>query len=629
MIKPEYIFLWILFHLGAVELPSVISKGGQPKTTATVYVSKMQYAEAIKAYNNIENVKTETELRSLSKAFAQLGFNDTAIRIIQKIEKQFPDKFTAEDRFNLALLNRRSGNIEESDAIIANIKSADYSTVAVWNQYTSDFLKKSAPLEQTDLNLRYHQFKKVGQTFLPVFDKVNNKWYYHERPYVSSGLLNSVSLADNKPFSKIYESLTGMDTIGIEGKLMPNQLLNRYFELSYIDSNGSFYITTNHGLVSDDNRYLLDIFQFKYDQKLDDYTMTPLSLDKWLYNYSSFVMNDAQNKALFCSDMSGGFGAADIYLADIIWDAKGKPTISNPVNLGDAVNSILPDNDPFFVTNDIIAFASEGHVGVGGQDIFFYQVSTNSVLNAGRFVNTRFDEYAPRYYNGRLYFTSDRSMNQSRIFSVELSTERIEAAFNPVIDPPPIDSSTLVVVDTIPVPQKETQEVKNIENYIEYITTVNPEKLNYVKAVEFVMLSDSMRFVKIEEINDSSDYRDFSFLTLRHPSGDIVLLSEYEKELMYLSEVLHKRNDWVVEIRSHTDSRGTEKQNRKLSQKRAEFIANYLYVLGVQPDQVSAIGYGESLLSNHCVDGAPCSEDEHAANRRTELILKKRVLKKK
>ena len=133
-----------------------------------------------------------------------------------------------------------------------------------------------------------------------------------------------------------------------------------------------------------------------------------------------------------------------------------------------------------------------------------------------------------------------------------------------------------------------------------------------------------MRFVKIEEINDSSDYRDFAFLTLRHPSGDIVLFAEYEKELMYLSEVLHKRNDWMVEIRSHTDSRGSEKHNRKLSSKRADFIANYLKILGVRSEQINAVGFGESLLSNHCIDGAPCSDEEHAVNRRTELILKKR-----
>jgi len=84
----------------------------------------------------------------------------------------------------------------------------------------------------------------------------------------------------------------------------------------------------------------------------------------------------------------------------------------------------------------------------------------------------------------------------------------------------------------------------------------------------------------------------------------------------------------MVEIRSHTDSRGSSKSNRKLSQSRAEYIANYLRLLGVRTEQILAVGYGESLLSNHCVDGAPCTEEEHADNRRTELILKKRVVKK-
>lgn len=624
MIKPEYIFLWILFHLGAVELPSVISKGGKPQTIATTYVNKMQYAEAISVYKNIGQVKTVIELRSLSKAFSQLGFNDTAIRILQIIEQKFPDKYNNEDKMNLALLHRRAGNMVESDAIIANIKNSEYSSVALWNEFANDFLKKSNYLEQQDLNLKYYKFKKTGQTFLPVFDKLANKWYYHERPYVSSGLLNSVSFADNTPYSKIYESISGMDTLGIQGKILPNQYLNRYFELSYIDSNGTFYVTTNHGLVSDDNRYLLDIFQFKYDQKLDDYKLTPLSPDKWLYNYSSFVMNDAQNKALFCSDMAGGLGSADVYLADITWDSKGEPEIVNPLNLGDAVNTILPENDPFFITDDLIVFASEGHIGIGGQDIFIYQISTNTLLNAGRFVNTQFDEFAPRYYNGKLYFSSNRSMNQSRIFSVELTIEKIISAFNSTKDSNISELYASNNSNSEFANSANQLTEKSIENYLKYFSTVNPERWNYLKGLEFLMLSDSMRFVKIEEINDSSDYRDFAFLTLRHPSGDIVLFAEYEKELMYLSEVLHKRNDWMVEIRSHTDSRGSEKHNRKLSSKRADFIANYLKILGVRSEQINAVGFGESLLSNHCIDGAPCSDEEHAVNRRTELILKKR-----
>jgi outer membrane protein OmpA-like peptidoglycan-associated protein len=195
----------------------------------------------------------------------------------------------------------------------------------------------------------------------------------------------------------------------------------------------------------------------------------------------------------------------------------------------------------------------------------------------------------------------------------------------PVIIDIPLDSTAVDVIDTAAIISGQQEKIKNIDNYIEYITTVNPEKLNYVKGVQFVMLSDSLRYNKIEQIDENSDYRDFTFLTLMHPSGDIVLQAEYEKELMYLSEVLQKRKDWMVEIRSHTDSRGTDKANKKLSQNRADFISNYLKLLGVKTEQINSMGLGETLLLNHCVDGAPCTEDEHASNRRTELILKKRV----
>ena len=73
MLRPEYLFLWILFHLGAVELPKSISKRGKVDLTATKMVDKMQYYEAIKVYKSLEKVKSSNELRSLGVAFMEMG----------------------------------------------------------------------------------------------------------------------------------------------------------------------------------------------------------------------------------------------------------------------------------------------------------------------------------------------------------------------------------------------------------------------------------------------------------------------------------------------------------------------------------------------------------------------------
>lgn len=80
-----------------------------------------------------------------------------------------------------------------------------------------------------------------------------------------------------------------------------------------------------------------------------------------------------------------------------------------------------------------------------------------------------------------------------------------------------------------------------------------------------------------------------------------------------------KRNPIVIELSSHTDSRGKSDYNMELSQKRAQSAVDYIVSRGIKTSRITAKGYGESLLVNACADGATCSEEEHQKNRRTEF----------
>jgi outer membrane protein OmpA-like peptidoglycan-associated protein len=76
-----------------------------------------------------------------------------------------------------------------------------------------------------------------------------------------------------------------------------------------------------------------------------------------------------------------------------------------------------------------------------------------------------------------------------------------------------------------------------------------------------------------------------------------------------------------VEMSGHTDSRGTAAYNEKLSQQRIEAVLQFLSREGVETYRIKGKGYGESRIKNKCADGVPCSEEEHAENRRTEFRL--------
>jgi len=74
-----------------------------------------------------------------------------------------------------------------------------------------------------------------------------------------------------------------------------------------------------------------------------------------------------------------------------------------------------------------------------------------------------------------------------------------------------------------------------------------------------------------------------------------------------------------IELSSHTDSRGSSRYNRRLSQKRAEKAVAYLSRQGISSSRLRAVGYGEAELRNNCDDSTTCSEYDHQYNRRTEV----------
>lgn len=82
---------------------------------------------------------------------------------------------------------------------------------------------------------------------------------------------------------------------------------------------------------------------------------------------------------------------------------------------------------------------------------------------------------------------------------------------------------------------------------------------------------------------------------------------------------LKQNPDAIVEVGSHTDSRGSSATNQNLSERRSKSVVEYLNQKGIKTSRMIAVGYGESHLLNNCKDGVDCSEKKHAKNRRTEF----------
>jgi outer membrane protein OmpA-like peptidoglycan-associated protein len=103
--------------------------------------------------------------------------------------------------------------------------------------------------------------------------------------------------------------------------------------------------------------------------------------------------------------------------------------------------------------------------------------------------------------------------------------------------------------------------------------------------------------------------------------NDATLRPDARKDLDLLIALMKQQPDIVVELASHTDCRGNAKYNQELSQKRAEGVLEYMAAKGIGRNRMKAVGFGESEPRNKCVDGVPCTDQEHGKNRRTEVRI--------
>jgi len=94
-----------------------------------------------------------------------------------------------------------------------------------------------------------------------------------------------------------------------------------------------------------------------------------------------------------------------------------------------------------------------------------------------------------------------------------------------------------------------------------------------------------------------------------------------ELELEKVFDVMNKYPELILELRSHTDSRGSDTYNLKLSERRANSSVEWLISKGITASRFTSKGYGETQLANKCTNGVKCSEEEHQLNRRTEFVI--------
>ena len=335
----------------------------------------------------------------------------------------------------------------------------------------------------------------------------------------------------------------------------------------------------------------------------------------------------------FVSNMAGGFGGYDLYVS-----YKTDSSWTEPKNMGPAINTASNEMTPFCMENTIY-YSSKGNMGFGGADIFkarFKDGELVDVRNIGKPFNTSKDDFA---------FVMDEDQEHGYLSSNRSGTHGYDHIYGftkfEIVYPDTIRGIAMNRITGIPVQgvkvtiepdlekvfykMKETNEKGEIELVLpknkEFLVTfyakgfepkeivVPPTNREDILALfgslELIPVAKKDKIITIDKI-----YFDYDKATIRLES-----LPALEKILEYLNYY----KEINVELSAHTDSRGSDSYNKRLSQKRAESTVKWLIENGVDTSRLVPIGYGESKLVNECKNGVKCSDEEHMKNRRVEL----------
>ncbi len=361
-----------------------------------------------------------------------------------------------------------------------------------------------------------------------------------------------------------------------------------------------------------------------------------LSFESDEYSFTHPSISQDGKTLYFVSNMPGGFGGYDVYRAE-----KLDSSWSAPTNMGPLVNSAENEMTPF-ILQDTLFFSSKGNLGYGGSDIYYALLGPDGMVeevnNMGYPFNTPHDDFglvtSPGQKSGYLSSNRQEIHGYDHVFYFWKEP--------PVLPPDTIIGITLNKVTGRPIPyvnltiEPDTYNVMNVKKTdgngrIEIVLPKSQEFLVTFFAEGYEPVEVTVPANSDERADVIARFGEFELIPIA--KQDVVLeideiYFEYDKAdirdeseaaLAKIIEYLNFYPDVRVELSAHTDSRGSDSYNKRLSQKRAESTVEYLVEHGIKVDRLVPMGYGETRLRNKCKNGVKCSDQEHMFNRRVEL----------
>ena len=609
----------------------VFSQNNSTKKADRLY-DRLEFVKAAEEYLKLSDSELNSEyvITKLANCYYNLFETREAEKWFKKIVNKNPD---AELIYKYSQMLKANGKYKESNLWMnkfSEMKPYDSRAVSFKNtpNYIDKIINKGKRFNIQNLKIN-SEFSDFGATIY------KNKLYF-----VSSRNENRKSYGWNdEPFLDIFSS-----TINDKGSHLPADLfdeLNSKFHegvVSFTPDGNTAYFTRESYYEDEYQKDSLN--NTKYSQ-LYIYKATKLK-DSW-DTFESLEINDVNfsNKnpmvspdgkhLYFSSNMPGGFGLYDLYVAEI----KDDGSLGKAENLGQKINTEGQEAFPFVTSENMLYFSSDGHLGLGGLDVFYSKKvddKWSNSKNVGIPVNSGADDFSFMIKEENGYVSSNRTggVGKDDIYAVKKIRPLCDLLLETVV----LDSKTNSPIETA------LTSVSDVEGTINNSKTTNEKGL-----VEFMIeCENEIKFVVSKEGYESK-ILDIKLLDIDPPLLEVMLdpieeliveekveLSpiyfEFDKfnitnegafELDKLVAVMQKYPEMKIRVEAHTDNRGPSSYNLKLSENRAKSTAQYVISKGIDENRISGVGKGENEPVIEC--SGSCSNEDHRTNRRSEFII--------
>lgn len=495
------------------------------------------------------------------------------------------------------------------------------------------------------------------------FSDYGTAFYKDELVFASARDTGSISSKKHSWTNQSYTNLYGAkvtDNGNFESPEKFSKSVSSKFHEStpvFTQDGNTMYFTRNNfnnGKKGRDSDRTILLKLYKATKNGDKWTnVTELPFNSNEYSVAHPALSPDEKTLYFASNMPGTIGGSqsDIFKVSINDDGS----YGTPENLGDKINTEARETFPYVTENNELYFASDGHPGLGGLDIFVTQLkedgSVGSIKNVGEPINSNMDDFAflidTKSKNG--FISSNRKEDNlgfddiykfTEILPIPKDCEQILTGI--VVDKDfqePIANAKVVLYNSLN--NKLKEQTSDLKGKFDFGTVECDTKL-IIRVEKSTFNTNEIR-VAIPTESGTTDSKVALELTkkplkpgddLRTALGIDIIYFDLDKsnirpdaavELAKVLVVMQEYPNMRIDIRSHTDCRQTASYNLVLSDKRAKSTIAWLIKNGIAAERLTGRGYGESQSLNDCgcesTRGSKCSEEEHQVNRRSEFII--------